>query len=223
MMDNLQIFSNPEFGSIRTVEEDGQIWFCGKDIAMALAYKDTPKAIKAHCREDGWAFYPVIDDMGRTQQIRFINEPNLYRLITHSKLPAAEQFEKWIFEEVLPAIRRTGEYQLESPITEQRTLTTDDYIKAASLVASCRNERLPYVLGFLEQGGFNIPEIKHPLLQQSNDDDVALIGKLINQKGISLNTLSKMTNICKASLSYYKNGKHKPSPERYAMLIEVLS
>lgn len=198
------------------------IWFCGKDVAMALEYSNTKDALARHCKIDGIVFHDLIDNLGRKQNVKFINEPNLYRLITHSKLPTAEQFEKWIFEEVLPTIRRTGGYQVESPITEQRTLTTDDYIKAASLVASCRNERLPYVLGFLEQGGFNIPEIKHPLLQQSNDD-VALIGKLINQKGISLNTLSKMTNICKASLSYYKNGKHKPSPERYAMLIEVLS
>lgn len=107
-------------------------------------------------------------------------------------------------------------------IAEQRALTTDDYIKAASLVASCRNERLPYVLGFLEQGGFNIPEIEQPQTE-ADDIDIALIGKLIDQKGISLNALSRMTNICKASLSYYKNGRHRPSPERYAMLIEVLS
>lgn len=89
-MNELQIFISLEFGNIRIVETEGQIWFCGKDSAIALGYKDTPKAIKAHCREDWWAFYPVIDDMGRTQQIRFINEPNLYRLITHSKLPSAE-------------------------------------------------------------------------------------------------------------------------------------
>ena len=109
-MNDLQIFENPEFGSIRTIEKDNKIYFCGSDVAKALGYSDTAKAIKLHCKEDGWAFYPVIDSLGREQQARFINEGNVYRLITHSKLPAAEQFEHWVFDEVLPSIRKTGTY-----------------------------------------------------------------------------------------------------------------
>lgn len=220
-MNNLQTFSNSEFGTIRTIEENGQIWFCGKDVAEALGFKDTPKAIKQHCREDGWANYPVIDSMGRTQQARFINEPNLYRLITHSKLPNAEKFERWVFEDVLPSIRRTGTYGITD--VSQRELTKDDYIRAASMVASCRNERLPYVLGFLEQGGFKIPKVEQMMSQEKDFVDVQLLSDLLNSTTMTLKEISQLTNISKTSLSYYKNRKNKPSPERYAILIQVLN
>lgn len=68
------------------------------------------KALFINTVNYGWMNYPVIDSMDRQQEARFINEPNLYRLITHSKLPSAEKFEKWVFEEVLPTIRKTGHY-----------------------------------------------------------------------------------------------------------------
>lgn len=127
-MNALQIFKNDQFGEIRTVEENGTVLFCGKDIALALGYSDTKKAIVQHCQENGVAIYPLIDSMGREQQAKFINEGNVYRLITHSKLPAAEQFEHWVFDEVLPTIRRNGAYM------------TDDTLEQA--LARVRAERL---------------------------------------------------------------------------------
>lgn len=107
-MSELKIFENSEFGSIRTVEVNNKIYFCGSDVAKALGYSDTPKAIKAHCKGDGWAIYPVTDNLGREQQAKFITEGNVYRLISHSKLPTAEQFESWVFDDVLPSIRKKG-------------------------------------------------------------------------------------------------------------------
>lgn len=107
---NMEIIKNPEFGSIRMIEENGKVLFCGTDVASALGYKDSAKALKTHCTSDGWAFYPLIDTMGRTQNTRFISEGNLYRLIVHSKLPSAERFERWVFDEVLPSIRQHGAY-----------------------------------------------------------------------------------------------------------------
>lgn len=107
----MTVFSSAEFGAVRTMETaDGKVMFCGADVAKALGYSDAPKAIKAHCKEDGWVIYPVIDSMGRTQQAKFITEGNVYRLITHSKLPNAERFETWVFDEVLPTIRKHGAY-----------------------------------------------------------------------------------------------------------------
>lgn len=110
IMDNIKIFENKEFGKVRTVQKDGKILFCGSDVAKALGYSDTPKAIKSHCKKDGWAIYPVIDKLGRTQQAKFIDEGNVYRLISHSKLESAEKFESWVFDDVLPTIRKTGGY-----------------------------------------------------------------------------------------------------------------
>ena len=77
-MNNLQIFNNAKFGEIRTIDENGTVLFCGSDIAKALGYADTAKAIKLHCKGDGWAICPVIDSMGREQQAKFINEGNVY-------------------------------------------------------------------------------------------------------------------------------------------------
>ena len=115
-MNNLQIFNSSEFGAIRTVNENDKILFCGSDIAKCLGYTNSNKALSDHCREDGVTFRYLTDALGREQQTKFIDEGNLYRLIAHSKLPAAEKFEKWVFDEVLPSIRKTGGYVADSDI-----------------------------------------------------------------------------------------------------------
>lgn len=83
-MNNVQIFTNQDFGKIRTVEENGRILFCGSDIARALGYKDTPKAIKQHCKEDGWAFYPVSYSSG-TKQVAMLTTLHNSRIFTSLK------------------------------------------------------------------------------------------------------------------------------------------
>lgn len=109
-MNNLQLFNNSEFGQLRTITEQNQVWFCGTDIATILGYKNSQKALNDHCRTNGVTFRSVIDSMGRTQKAKFITEGNVYRLIARSKLPAAEKFERWVFDEILPTIRKTGSY-----------------------------------------------------------------------------------------------------------------
>lgn len=123
---NIQIFKKEDFGGIRTIEENGKVLFCGSDIARALGYADIAKAIKLHCKEDGWAFYPVTDSLGREQQAKFINEGNVYRLITHSKLPAAQKFESWVFDEILPSIRKHGAYMTDD--TLEKALSSPDFL-----------------------------------------------------------------------------------------------
>ena len=106
-MNELKVFNNPEFGQIRTITEKGKTLFCAKDVAQALGYKDTTNAIKQHCR--GVVKRHLTDDLGRNQLTNFIPE-GIYRLATSSQLPGAEKFESWIFDEVLPTIRKTGQY-----------------------------------------------------------------------------------------------------------------
>lgn len=103
----LQIFSNDNFGEIRVIEEDGKILFCGSDIAKALGYSKPNNAIAKHCRA---TLKRGITLAGRMQEINFIPEGDVYRLIVRSKLPSAEKFESWVFDEVLPIIRKTGGY-----------------------------------------------------------------------------------------------------------------
>lgn len=97
-----------ESKEVRVLTDNGGTLICATDAAKALGYKEPHKAVKRHCR--GGMKRPVIDSMGRTQDAVFIHEPDLYRMIAHSKLPSAEKFEAWIFEEVLPSIRKTGGY-----------------------------------------------------------------------------------------------------------------
>ena len=108
-MTNIAIFNNQQFGEIRTLDEPNGTYFCGKDVATALGYSNTKDAIIRHCRKDGVVKRDLIDNIGRSQQTAFIDEGNLYRLIVHSKLPTAEQFERWVFDEVLPSIRLSCE------------------------------------------------------------------------------------------------------------------
>lgn len=109
-MNELQIFKSEKFGEIEILIENGREYFPATEVAKILGYKDPNKAINTHCKKDGWVIRPVIDRLGRTQEKKFINEGNLYRLITKSNLPQAEVFESWVFDEVLPSIRKTGMY-----------------------------------------------------------------------------------------------------------------
>lgn len=130
-MNDIQKFTNDEFGTIRTVEEDGNVLFCGSDVARALGYKRPNDALKRHCRSGATAFRrPIVDQLGREQQARFITEGDLYRLAASSKLPSAQQFESWVFDEVLPSIRKQGAY-VYSNGTE-----SDDVLMARGLLAA---------------------------------------------------------------------------------------
>lgn len=106
-MNELIIFNNPRFGEVRTITEKGKALFCAKDVAMALGYKDSTNAIKQHCK--GVVKRHLLSD-GGNQLTNFIPEGDIYRLAAKSQLPGAEEFESWIFDEVLPSIRKTGEY-----------------------------------------------------------------------------------------------------------------
>jgi prophage antirepressor-like protein len=89
---------------------EGEPWFVAKDVALTLGYKDTINAISTHCK--GVAKHHPLFTPGGTQEVRVIQEPNVYRLVAKSKLPSAEKFERWIFEEVLPTLRKTGSYSM---------------------------------------------------------------------------------------------------------------
>lgn len=125
----IQVYESGDFGSLRTVEEDGKVMFCATDVAKALGYARPADAVKTHCK--GSVNYRPLETAGGIQQAKFISEPDVYRLITHSKLPNAERFEAWVFEEVLPSIRSHGGYLTQSKI-EEALLDPDTVIKLAT-------------------------------------------------------------------------------------------
>jgi prophage antirepressor-like protein len=96
---------------VRIRIEAGEPWFCATDVAVALGYSNTRWAIRVHCHADGVVKRATTDSMGRMQELLFVNEPNLYRLVMRSKLPSADRFERWVFERVLPQIRKSGRYE----------------------------------------------------------------------------------------------------------------
>lgn len=109
-MNQLQMFNHEKFGGLEILLINGKEKFPANDVARQLGYSNPSDAVNRHCRKDGVVFHEVIDSLGRTQQQKFISEGNLYRLITNSKLPDAEKYEIWVFDVVLPSIRKTGSY-----------------------------------------------------------------------------------------------------------------
>lgn len=126
-MNELQIFNNEEFGEIRTAEINGKPYFVASDVATALGYVNPRKAIIDHCKGVTKRDTPT---SGGIQELSYINEGDVYRLIIRSKLPAAEKFESWVMEEVLPSIRKNGGY-----IAGQENLSDDELLAKALMVA----------------------------------------------------------------------------------------
>jgi len=178
---SIQIFRNPQFGSVRTVEIGGKPYFVANDIARALGYKRPADAITAHCK--GSVNRRYLTDGGE-QEMKIIPEGDIYRLITHSKLPAAERFETWVFDEVIPSIRRTGGY-----IAGQETLTDDELLERAVIVAQRKIAERDKVIA---EKDARIREMrpKEVFADAVTASDTSLlvrdVAKLIRQNGIPL-------------------------------------
>lgn len=116
MENNVQVFSNPVFGNIRTMMIDGAPWFVGKEVADILGYANTQKAIRDHVDEEDRLTERIVLS-GQNREAVLINESGLYGLILSSKMPAAKRFKHWVTSEVLPTIRKTGSYNVPAPMT----------------------------------------------------------------------------------------------------------
>lgn len=127
-MNDIQIFNNPEFGSVRTLDDNGVILFCANDVARALGYARPKDAISAHCK--GAVKRRFLTDGGE-QEMSFISESDLYRLMFSSKLESAEKFTDWVTSEVLPSIRKNGGY-----LAGQDQLTPEELMAKALLYAN---------------------------------------------------------------------------------------
>lgn len=128
-MNELQIFNSPEFGQVRTLAIDGEPWFVGKDIAVALGYSNPRKAMTDHVDPEDKGVTKC-DTLGGSQEMTVINESGLYSLIMSSKLPTAKKFKHWVTSEVLPAIRKHGGYLTPEKV-EEALLNPDTLIKLA--------------------------------------------------------------------------------------------
>lgn len=141
-MDNLKVFSNSEFGELGVLELDGKEYFPATQCAKLLGYAEPAKAIRTYCKGVSKMDTPT---NGGIQSLNYINEGDLYRLIVSSKLPAAEKFERWVFDEVLPAIRKSGSYgavNIEDVIAKTATAVVMEVVRqlVPVLAAAVKNK-----------------------------------------------------------------------------------
>ena len=176
-MNELQIFNNNQFGEIRTITENGTTLFCGSDVAKALGYARPNEAITAHAKGTVKRRTPT---NGGEQEMLFITEGDVYRLITHSKLPTAEKFERWVFDEVLPSIRKHGMYATPTTI-EQMIADPANAIKVFSALKQ-EQERRKELEATVEH---NAPKVLFAEAVQASHDSclVGQLAKMIRQNG----------------------------------------
>lgn len=162
-MNDLQIFNNEEFGEVRMAEIDGKPYFVATDVATALGYTNPRKAVNDHCKGVTKRDTPTSSGV---QSMSYINEGDLYRLIMKSKLPSAEKFERWVMDEVLPSIRKTGSYN--------KPMSTAEKIKLLAQGNEELNERVEKVedkLDSLENDmplyGCEIEELKNHISRRA--------------------------------------------------------
>lgn len=108
-MGDLKIWENPEFGTLRVIEQNGEPWMVGKDVATALGYAKPTDAIRKHVDPEDKGVSKTETPSGE-QEMVIINESGLYSLVLSSKMPGAKRFRRWVTNEVLPSIRKTGGY-----------------------------------------------------------------------------------------------------------------
>lgn len=156
-MNELQIFKNEEFGEIRTLEINNEPYFVGKDIAEILGYERTDNAIRKHVENEDKLMHPI-SASGQSRNMTLINESGLYSLIMSSKLPRAKKFKRWVTNEVLPAIRKTGGY-----IVGEENMNEDELVLKAMTVLNKKVENL---------------KEKNKLLEAENNQKDQLIGEL---------------------------------------------
>lgn len=179
-MSKIEKFFNEKFGTVRTLHIDGKIYFVAIDIAKALGYKNPQKAIRDHCKGVNESFIP---SNGGEQKAKVIAKSDIYRLIVRSKLESADEFESWIFDEIMPTIEKSGAY----------------------IESGREQEMVSYYFSSLssETQGVIVNELieKNKELQQFYDD-------VINTKGLyDMNTVGKELHIGLKTLFAYLRGK----------------
>lgn len=167
-----------EGSTIRTVTDNGVTFWCGRDVATALGYKEPNKAVRDHCK--GGLKQTPLETPGGIQQVRFINEADLYRLIVSSKLPSARRFEAWVFEEVLPTIRRHGAYM--TPQTLEKVLSDPDTVIRLATDLKRERERRRVLESKVE---VDAPKVLFAESVASSESSILVgqLAKLITQNG----------------------------------------
>lgn len=235
----IKIFEKQEFGAIRTfTDNSGKLWFCGSDVAKGLGYARPSKAIIDHCKGVLKRDTPT---NGGIQSLSYISEGDVYRLIAHSKLPSAERFESWVFDEIVPSVIKTGGYNADATMqsvvqtlaTMQRVLEAQQEINKKLL---SQLQTPPTVPDEPEQLAFN-EHLPYPPLNQKRGQridakrvgrrpvrwfNIRLYNSLYNAYPKPLRELEKDVGVCGVTLRAWRNGENRPNINNARKLAAVL-
>jgi len=211
-MEELQIFSNSEFGDVRTILRNGEPMFCLADACRVLDISNPSKA-KTRLREDGVTTSEGIDSLGRTQALNFISESNLYKLIFQSRKAEAEKFAEWVTSEILPSIRKHGAYMTES-VTEKALTDPDFLIKLATELKQERAEKQRLV----EENAKMVPAKIFADAVKTSGTSVLIgdLAKILHQNGIDIGQ-KRLFSYLRENGYLIKGGSSKNIPTQRAM------
>ena len=176
-MNDIKVFENDAFGSVRTIDREGDVWFVGKDVAEILGYTNPSKALADHVDEEDKLNNESLSSLGQRGGW-LINESGLYSLVLSSKLPTAKQFKRWITKEVIPSIRKTGGY----------FATPKTYVEALRALADAEEEKQRLALENEEMKPK--AEFYDTVAESSTTFEVGVVAKILNF-GIGRNKLFK--------------------------------
>ncbi len=199
-----------ESHEVRAFNIDGNPWFVGKDVCNVLGYANHNKALNDHCK--GVTKRYPLQTPGGVQEVRIINEPDLYRVIVGSNKPEAERFERWVFEDVLPTIRQTGGYgaalqapepgvaaladspypRLHDQLNKALTLLTRPTSKLIQQVAFAQAQQLCGQLGITAMAGQSLPELTQTVKKPSVDEQVLTFLERRKKHGANIHDLSSL-------------------------------
>lgn len=236
-MNEIKIFKNPQFGSIRTMTQGNEPWFVGKDVAELLGYSNTPKAIRDHVDDEDKLTERIVLS-GQCREAVLINESGLYSLILSSKLPTAKEFKRWVTSEVLPSIRKSGGYNSDATMqslvqtlaTMQRVLEAQQEINKKLL---SQLQTPPTVSDEPEQLAFT-EHLPYPPLNQKRGQskrvgrrpvrwfNIRLYNSLYNAYPKPLRELEKDVGVCGVTLRAWRNGENRPNINNARKLAAVL-
>lgn len=184
-MNELQVFQNKQFGNLEILTFGGKEWFPAIKVAEILGYTNPRKAIRDHAKEKGVTIRSVLSKGGK-QNKKFIDEGNLYRLITRSKLPQADEFEEWVFEEVLPSIRKHGIYATDNVI--EQTIQNPDYI--IHVLTEFKKEREGRLVAEQQVNELKPKATYYDLVLQNKS--LLSVSKIAKDYGMSARSLNKL-------------------------------
>lgn len=193
-MNKLQIFTNERFGNIRTIEQDGEYYFVGKDVAAALGYTNTRDALATHVHDDDKNTVAIRDGKKGNPYQTVINESGMYALIFGSQLDKAKEFKHWVTKEVLPEIRKTGGYNPEHSDAYKTKRLEIMAMNAKARIMKEQNKRLEIMLKNNELEGLSVTAIQAILNEHPQTDKTYSATEAAEMLGTSANKIGRLAN-----------------------------